>query len=65
MPTELRKRAVAFVHAGESPIASVCKFVTFRKEFRELTISHLRRMQKPPALIMNFLESPTTRYAAW
>jgi transposase len=34
-----------------------------REELRELAVSHLRRMQKLPALIASFFHAPTTRYA--
>lgn len=34
-----------------------------REELRQLTVSHLRRIQKLPALIASFFKAPTTRYA--
>lgn len=34
-----------------------------REELRQLTVSHLRRIQKLPALIAGFFKAPTTRYA--
>ena len=40
------------------------KFITSREALRELTISHLRRMQKLPALIQSFFRAPATQYAA-
>ena len=40
------------------------KTITSREELREMVVSHLRRLQKLPALVMNFFGAPTTRYAA-
>jgi transposase len=34
-----------------------------REELRQLTLSHLLRIQKLPALIASFFHAPTTRYA--
>lgn len=40
------------------------KVITSREQLRDMVISHLRRMQKLPMLIMSFFRAPTTRYAA-
>ncbi len=34
------------------------------EELRQLTVSHLRRLQKLPRLVASFFQAPTTRYAA-
>lgn len=34
------------------------------EELRQLTVSHLRRLQKLPRLVASFFHAPTTRYAA-
>ncbi len=39
------------------------KLITSREALRKLTIAHLHRMQKLPALIQSFFRAPTTRYA--
>ena len=41
------------------------KVITSREELREMVVSHLRRLQKLPALVMSFFGVPTIRYAAF
>lgn len=39
------------------------KMLTSPTQLRQLTLAHLRRLQKLPALITSFFHTPTTRYA--
>jgi transposase len=39
------------------------KFLSSKAQLRKQVLNHLRKLQKMPALIMSFFQSPTTRYA--
>ncbi len=39
------------------------KVLSSKAQLRKQVLSHLRKLQKMPALIMSFFQSPTTRYA--
>lgn len=39
------------------------RFITSLAQMRQMVLSHLRRLQKMPALVRSFFHAPTTRYA--
>jgi hypothetical protein len=42
------------------------KLIILLPQLRQMVVSHMRRLQKLPALVRSFFHAPTTRYArAW
>jgi len=39
------------------------RFITSLAQMRQMILSHLRRLQKMPALVRSLFHAPTTRYA--